>query len=260
MRRVPTGLFVALLMLMGGCAQQPVQEGLVSEQFLSIEQQSAKIHTELAAEYYSRGQFVVALEEVTEALRSDSKYAPAYNVLGLIYMDLREDRLAQKNFEQALKIAPNDPEAHNNYGWFLCQRRPERMDQAVRHFMEALKNPLYSTPEKPYNNAGICVSSRGDYKSAEEFFQKTLSLRPADSQALIGIAEVNFRSGNLAAAKSNLSRHMQISVPTAESLWLGIQIERKTGDRHAEASYTMQLQKRFPDSKEAAALRDGRFE
>jgi type IV pilus assembly protein PilF len=135
------------------------------------------------------------------------------------------------------------------------------MDQAVKHFMGALKNPLYSTPEKPYNNnAGICVLSRGDYKSAEEFFQKALSLRPADSQALIGMVEVNFRSGNLAAAKSNLSRYMQVSAPAAESLWLGIQIERKTGDRHAGASYTMQLQKRFPDSREAAALRDGRFE
>ena len=260
MRQILTGFFIALLILTGGCAQKPVQGGLLPEQSWSNAQQSAKIHTELAAEYYSRGQFGVALEEVTEALRSDSKFSPAYNVLGLIYMDLREDSLAQKNFEHALKIAPNDSEAHNNYGWFLCQRRPERMDQAVRHFMTALRNPLYSTPEKPYNNAGICMLSRGDYKSAEEFFQKTLSIRPADSQALIGMAEVDFRSGNLAMAKSNLSRHMQISAPTAESLWLGIQIERKTGDRHAEASYTMQLQKRFPDSKEAAALRDGRFE
>ena len=147
----------------------------MSEQSLSIAQQSAKIHTELAAEYYSRGQFVVALEEVTEALRSDSKYAPAYNVLGLIYMDLREDRLAQKNFEQALKIAPNDSEAHNNYGWFLCRRRPERVDQAVRYFMGTLKNPLYSTPEKPYNNAGVCMLSRGDYKSAEDFPENTVA-------------------------------------------------------------------------------------
>lgn len=74
------------------------------------------------------------------------------------------------------------------------------------------------------------------------------------------MVEINFRSGNLAAAKSNLSRYMQVSAPTAQSLWLGIQIERKTGDCHAEASYTMQLQKRSPDSREAAALRDGGFE
>lgn len=260
MKQALTGLFIVLSILTGGCAQQPVQGRLMSEQFLSIAQQSAKIHTELAAEYYSRGQFVVALEEVTEALRADVKFAPAYNVLGLIYMDLREDRLAQKNFEQALRIAPNDSEVHNNYGWFLCQRRPERMEQAVEHFMEALKNPLYSTPEKPYNNAGICMLSRGDYKSAEEFFQKTLSIRATDSQALIGMAKIGLRNGNLVAAKANLSRHMQVSVPTAESLWLGIQIERKIGDRHAEASYAIQLQKRFPDSKEAAVLRDGRFE
>lgn len=257
MRQILPGLSIALLLLTAGCIQQPVQEG---DESWNNAQESAKVHTELAAEYFSRGQFAVAIEEVTEALRADPKYAPAYNMLGLVYMDLNEDRLAQQNFERALKIAPNDSEANNNYGWFLCQRRPERMDQAVKHFMAALRNPLYPTPEKPYTNAGICELSRGDYKSAEEFFQKTLLIRPGYSQALIGLAEVNYRSNNLAAAKSNLSRYMQISTPTAESLWLGIQIERKSGDRHAEASYTLQLQKRFPDSKEAAALREGRLE
>ena len=70
---------------------------------------------------------------------------------------------------------------------------------------------------------------------------------------------MNFISGNLAAAKLNLSRYMRTSTPTAESLWLGMKIERKAGNRQAAASYASQLNKRFPNSKEAIALRNGEF-
>ena len=253
---------LALTVLTGGCAGQSgqIQGGLTAEQPQTDARHSAEIHTKLAGEYYARGQMGVAIEELAEALRSDPGYATAYNVLGLVYMDLREDTLAQQNFEHALKIVPNDSEAHNNYGWFLCQRKRDQTDQAVRHFMAALKNPLYSTPEKSYVNAGICSQNSGDSRSAEEFFQKALLIKPSNSQALLGLTEIYFKNGDLTAARSNISRYMQVSTPTAESLWLGIRIERKVGDRNVEASYALQLRKRFPDSKEALALRDGKFE
>ena len=99
----------------------------------------------------------------------------------------------------------------------------------------------------------------GSYKSAERFFQKALVLKPEYSQALIGMAETHFMSGNLPAARSNLSRYMRTSTPTAKSLLLGVKIERKSGDRQSAANYASQLTKRFPNSKESAALRNGKF-
>ena len=75
-----------------------------------------------------------------------------------------------------------------------CQRQ---MDQAMKHFMTALKDSLYSTPEMANTNAGTCELSRGSYKSAERFFQRALVLKPSYSQALIGMAETHFMSGNL---------------------------------------------------------------
>jgi len=256
-------VILALAALTGGCAGQSgqTQGGLAAaEQPQTGARNSAKIHTELAGEYYARGQMGVAIEELAEALRSDPNYAAAYNVLGLVYMDLREDVLAQQNFERALKIEPNNSDTHNNYGWFLCQRKRGQTDLAVQHFMAALKNPLYTTPEKSYTNAALCSQSNGDFKSAEEFFRKALLLKPSYSQALLGLTEIYFKSGDFVAARANISRYMQVSTPTAESLWLGIRIERKVGDRNVEASYTLQLRKRFPDSKEALALRDGKFD
>ena len=276
MRQLLTSFLIAFLILIGGCAsffapwfppkQTEVQEELKSEDTWlgkepseSAKKQSTKLHTQLAGEYYSRGQYKVAIEEANKALSTNSSYAPAYNVLGLVYMKLREDNLAQQNFDRALYIAPNDPETYNNYGWFLCQRKPEQMDQAMKHFGIALNDPLYSTPEMANTNAGTCEPSRGNYRSAEEYFQEVLMLKPKYSPALIGLTKMHFLSGNLAAAKLNLARYMQAYTPTAESLWLGVKIERKAVNLQSAASYASKLKKRFPNSKEAIALSKGKF-
>lgn len=255
---IRSALALAVLIAMAGCAQQPVSSVYVQDQPQTEAQNRAKIHTDLAANYYSIGQLGVALQEVTEALKAEPNYAPAYNVRGLVYMDLREDGTAEENFQRSLKIAPQDSDAHNNYGWFLCQRKREQ--DAIKHFLAALKNPLYATPEKSYMNAGICSRNQGDNKGAVEFFQKALLIRPTLPQALLGLADINFTSGDAGAAKGYLAQYMQVAPQSPEALWLGVRIERKLGDRNAEASYSLQLQKRFPDSKEALALKSGKYE
>jgi len=255
------GIVCLLLLALSACATQEIsQGGLPVEKPQTNALQGARIHTELAGEYYARGQMGVAIEEVNEALRSDPNYAPAYNVLGLVYMDLREYKLAEENFERAIKLAPNDSDSHHNYGVFLCQHRRGQEAEAVRHFLAAIKNPLYATPDKSYVQAGMCSQQRGIDKDAIEFFQKALLIQPAQTQALLGLAQVHYKSGDLVAAKYALARHAQTATPTAESLWLGLRIERKSGDANAEASYAYQLQKRFPNSKEAIALQEKKYD
>lgn len=255
MRPIPAVFCLAIL---AGCATQPASYVQFPEQPQTEAQNRARIHTELSAVYYSRGQYGVALEELNEALRADSNYAPAYNVLGLVYMELREDGIAQQNFERALKINPNDSDANNNYGWFLCQRKRE--GEAIKYFLAALKNPLYATPERSYVNAGVCSRGQGDDKSAEDFFQKALRIQPASPQALLGLTEINFKAGNLGQAKTYLTRYMQAAQADAETLWMGVRLERKLGDKDAEASYGLQLRKRFPNSSQTRAMQDGKFE
>lgn len=239
--------------------QQPIDNGMSVQANAERAFQSAKIHTELAAEYFHRGQLDVALEEVTEALKAQSDYALAYNVLGLINMTLNENSKALDNFEQAIGKAPKNPEIHNNYGWFLCQRFPQRMDQAISHFMTAAIDPLYSTPEMSYTNAGICEIKRQKYNEGQIFFQKALSIQPNYSPALIGLIDTDFQRGNLIDAQSKLALFQKTNSPTPESLILAIKIEQALGNQLAVDSYIFQLQKHFPESKEAAAIREGKI-
>lgn len=221
-------------------------------------QQRAKVHTELGSLYLLDGRPAVALEEARIALSADAGYAPAYNLLGLTHMTLGESRLAGENFEKALSIARGDPEINNNYGWFLCQTGREQ--RAMEYFITAIRNPLYATPTKAYTNAGICAMRIKDYKTAEEYLTQALRLAPANTQAMYWLGELTYRLGRYAEARQWVGEVEKLQEPTAELLWLGLRVERKLGNREAEARLAMQLRKRFVNSPENRLLMQGQFE
>ena len=223
-----------------------------------IAYERAKVHTDLGSQYYGAGQMGVALDEFTIALIAEKRYVPAHYMLGLVYMELKDYAQAEQYFKRALELDSNNPEAHNNYGWFLCQRG--QIEDSIKQFMAALKNPLYETPDKPYVNAGICSIKRQDDKSAEEFFLKALKLNPNQPQALLALAELYFRANDLPNARAQILPYMKTQTPTPEALWLGVRIERQLGDKNAQESYAQILRQRFPLSKEAQALLTGRYE
>lgn len=245
-----------IFLVLAGCAS-PAQKGSSSTVDPDARNR-AVIHTQLGAGYLERAQLGIALQELTVALKADPNYSQAHNMLGLVYMELREYSRAEESFQRALQLDPTNSEAHNNYGWFLCQR--DRVDESIPHFLAALKDSLYSTPERSYLNAGICSLKKNDVASAEEFFQKALKIRADQPQVLLALAQINFKAAKFGDSKFYLDKYIQVSEPTAESLWLGVRLARKLQDRGSELSYGMQLRRKFPESREALAYTSGALE
>jgi type IV pilus assembly protein PilF len=254
-------LAFALVWLLTGCvttATGPGAQQAVSAQPAQGEQQQrAKVHTELGSLYMLDGRSAIALEEARIALSADSNYAPAYNLLGLTYMVLNENRLAEENFETALRMAPGDPEISNNFGWLLCQTGREQ--RSIAFFMAAANNPLYTTPTKPYTNAGVCSVRLKDDKAAEDYLMNALRLSPTNTQALYWLADIAYRQGRHGDARQWTTDIEKMMEPTAEVIWLSLRIERKLGNREAEARYASQLRRRFPGSPEQRLLTQGQY-
>jgi type IV pilus assembly protein PilF len=245
--------------LLTGCAGQPAGEsGVANTQVDSESRQRALAFTNLASAYYARAQYKVALDELRKAITADNRFGPAYNIYGLIYMELTEDKLADENFRRAIELDRSDSNTRNNYGWFLCTR--DRYDEGLEQFSIALRNPLYAHPEEAMANAGLCAERKGDLALAESNLSKSLKLQPDNPNTLLKLAGLNFRQGRLMETQRLLGRHSELAPPTSESLWLGLRLERKLGDRSQEAAYGLQLRKRFPDSNEAKLLHAGQYE
>lgn len=247
-------LGILLLSLLTACASSGGGGG--SQENAVDAKASAKIHTELAALYYGQLKYAYALDEIKLALKMDSKFAPAYGVRGLVHMALLEDKKAADDFERSLDLDAKDSGTRNNYGWFLCQRGKHA--ESMEQFIEAVKNPLYETPEKAYLNAGLCAKKVGKVADAETFLKKALSIKPKMPEALIGMAELSFANADYAGAKSYFLRLSKNGAELAASeLFLAARVERKLGDKNAEASYKLQLRKRFPESRETQLILSG---
>jgi type IV pilus assembly protein PilF len=218
----------------------------------------AKIHTELAGLYYGRGSMAIALEELRIAVSADANYAPAYSMFGLVYMELRENTLAQNNFERGLRLSPTDPDINHNYGLFLCQTGRE--NESIKYFLQAVRNPLYPTPWRSFSAAGQCSLRKDNLKDAEDYFLRALRQEPNDPISLLQLAQIRYRQGNLDDARKLVSRHNKLIDPTAESLWLALRVERKAGERTAESGYANQLRRRFNGSREFQLLQRGEYD
>jgi type IV pilus assembly protein PilF len=217
----------------------------------------ARIRVELAASYYQRGNYTVALQELQQAIKIDSDYVAAYGMLGLVSMDLGNREQADASFRKALQLDPNDSDVNNNYGWFLCQTGKPR--ESIEYFIRAVRNPLYRTPAMPYHNAGICSFKFGDEKSGEDYLLRSFQTDPRNAVALYNLSEFYLKKRNLERAQIFSDRLIQGFEPNAQTLWLALRVERAAGNRDAEASLGTQLKRRFPTSVEAARLARGDY-
>jgi type IV pilus assembly protein PilF len=252
-------LFLVIVALAAGCGSKPpVEETGTMIGEVGDPRNRAKLRTELASLYYSNGNLGVALEELRNATTADSSYAPAYGMYGLVYMQMKDNKRAEENFERALRLAPNDADINHNYGWFLCQTARE--PDSIKYFLNALRNPLYSTPSRSYTAAGLCSLQVKKVKDAEAFFERALKFEPDEPVALLGLGQIRYRQGSVGEARKLVARYNKVTTPSAESLWLAVRVERRLGERVAEQSFANQLRRRYPDSTEYQSLMRGQYD
>jgi len=248
----------AATLLLAACASQSTTETKqVTDNTPADGRRRAEVHTALAGEYYSRGNFPVALSETRLAIKDDPGYYGAYNMQALVLMELKEDGPARESFAQAMKLAPNNAEVLNNYGWFLCTRNEGA--RGLEFIQKASTDRMYPTPEKAFLSAGMCLKRMGRTAEAEEQLRRAVLIRPDLIGALYNLAFITFDRGAMQDAEVYLLRYMRLtSQPTLEALVMGVKIARARNDPGAEQSFLQQLRRRFPDAPETMELTEKR--
>lgn len=249
-------LFVILLSgVLGGCATQGGVQGeqdVTGDLGQERKESPAKVYVDMGVAYLQDGKPAIALQKLKKGLALDPKYAQGHNVIAILYERLGEAELAGEHYERAVQLAPQDPYIRNAHGTYLCKKG--NYEKAVHEFETALGNPLYATPWVAMTNAGLCLERNGEADQAETYYRKALSANSKYPQALYQMSELSLHSKNELSARAYLERYNEIAPVTAASLWLGIQIETRMGDRYRAAEYRRQLLDKFPDAPEIQLL------
>lgn len=217
------------------------------------------VRMELAAMYFSRGQYNTALEEIKVVLQSRPDLGPAYGLRGLVYASMGEESLADENFSQALRINPRDADTMHNRGWFLCQRN--KFAEADQQFAQALALPQYRDSQRSLLAQGVCQARAGKLEDAERNLTRAYELDPSNPTTAFNLAEVLYRRGEFERARFYIRRvNQREDVSNAQTLWLALRIENRMGNRGGVDDYGRQLRNRFPQASETLAYERGRFD
>lgn len=250
-------LALATLAVLPGCASGPDDTDLVTESDEPELRKRARIRLQLAVGYFEQGKTTVALDEVKQSLSIDPSFIDAYNLRGLIYVRLNDMRLAEESFRRALAISPNDANVLQNYGWMLCQQ--SRFDEGVQAFNKALANPNYGARAKTWLTKGLCQARAGQTREAEESLLRSFELDAGNPVTGYNLASMLYQRGDYRRSQFYIRRLNNSELANAESLWLGIKVEQRLGNRVARDQLGGQLRNRYPKSRELNLYERGAF-
>jgi type IV pilus assembly protein PilF len=216
--------------------------------------EAGKINARLAMEYLKRDQLQVAQEKVEKALVQNPKDVNVQLAAGLVYERLNDKKGAEKHFRQALRTAPDSPEALNALGAFLC--RNEQHEKGEEMFVKAARNQIYRTPYVAYTNAGVCARSAGSLERAEQYLREALKSQVDYPETYAQLAGVLHDRGNDLQARAFVERFLAIAPATPDMLLLGHNIEQALKDEDAAAAFSTRLRKEFPNSDQARRVAD----
>jgi type IV pilus assembly protein PilF len=209
---------------------------------------ASKINVQLGMGYLQQNNMVLASEKLTKALRQDPDSSAAHNAYAILQDRLLQKEKAEEHYIKATELDPGNSQAANNYGAFLCRSNREAESEA--YFLQALKNPLYGTPEFAYTNAALCLIRIKEVERARIYLRKALAAKNNFPIAVFTMAGLYFDDQNFKDAKRYIDRYHLVATPTSRSLWLSIRIELELGNSRAAEEHASSLEQKFPDSDE----------
>jgi type IV pilus assembly protein PilF len=244
-----------------GCATSTSSVTVHSDAFTDSDEpeirKRATNRLRLAVLYFTDAKYTVALDEVKQAIAADPNWFESYNMRGLIYSRLGENVLAESSFQKALSLSPSSADAKHNYGMFLCDQG--RGIEGLKLLSSALGTAGYGRRANTWAAQASCQLRMGLTRDAEASFLKSYELDAANPVTGYNLALLLYQREDFVKSQFYVRRLNNSELANAESLWLGIKVERKLANGEAMAQLAGQLKKRFTQSREASAYDRGAF-
>ena len=247
-RKLKIAVPVVLAALLAGCIT--TTESVFTEK--ASPEKALNQRVELARQYIGERNWEAAKRNLKLAYDIDPNNAEVFEAFALVYQSTGEYELAEENFKDAIRIAPDFPRARNNFAAFLFSQ--QRYKEAEKQLQVVIKDSLYSGRPLAFVNLGLCRVQLFDPEGAEEAFVRALAMDRTNSIALLEMAQLRFDANDYPNAKKYYTTYRSVvRQQSARGLWLGVRLARETGNRNEESSYALALKNLYPDSVEYQA-------
>lgn len=209
---------------------------------------AAQYNVQLGVSYLQQGDTTLAKQKLILATEQDPNSVAAWNGMAYFMQTTDNNIEAQKAYQKALAIDPNAGDTLNNYGVFLCQQGQART--AVTYFQKAVSDSHYANTAQAYENAGLCALKVPDTRQAEQFFIKALDNDSKLPTSCLALSTLAFNKGDIDRAQYYLNRYNQLARPSADSLWLTVELAKRQGNQALARDAGEKLATDFPHSSQ----------
>ncbi|WP_227511201.1 type IV pilus biogenesis/stability protein PilW [Psychrobacter sp. P11G3] len=173
------------VLVLSGCQTTPTNDLLGNSPYQTStrasndrnldQQEIARVRTSLAAQYIRKNELDTAQQQLEKAFAADSRYAPAYDMMGVL-LQQEGSRInlakADEYFKKAIALDKDFVQAHNNYGVYLSQTK--RYREAAEQFEIAGASLGYEGRIGALENLGRTYLQLGDDSAASKAFLRAL--------------------------------------------------------------------------------------
>lgn len=221
----------------------------------SNKSETARIRTQLAAQYIRENKLDIALQQLELAMAADSRYAPAYDMMGVLLQaegSTRNLARADEYFRKALGIDPNFSQARNNYGVYLSKMH--KYNEAIAQFEIAGTTLGYEGRAASLENMGRAYLALKNTDKAKASFLRALDANNQRIDARVELTDIFLNENNLIFAKDTydavLARVGNVQLPP-RLLYQGIRIAHLQQAVSQRQKLAQQLLALYPLSDEA---------
>ncbi len=193
--------------------KQKSSPNIVTNKTQSLIVEPSKREVQALVDLYNDGQYEASLLSATMLINSFPETLVLFNIQGASNTNLQRYDAAIKSFKQALKIAPNYADAHNNMGNAL--REKGELDSAMYSYNQALSiQPDFA---EVHYNIGTAQQKKGELIAAITSYKKALNIKPNYADALYNLGNSQLSAGKLDEAIGTYKQVIEVKKDYADA-------------------------------------------
>lgn len=219
----------------------------------------ARVRTSLAAQYIRKNELDTAQRQLEKAFDADSRYAPAYDMMGVL-LQQEGSRLnlekADEYFKKAIVLDGEFVQARNNYGVYLSQMK--RYKEAAVQFEVAGASLGYEGRIGALENLGRTYLQLNDREAASKAFLRALDGNRNSIIAHIELVDLLLEQQRIQQAQRLYDETLILVQGQGVSprlLLQGIKIAAAQNNKTTRQQLAQQLLSAYPLSEEAKQLK-----
>ncbi len=209
---------------------------------------------DLATSFLLKGKPRVSLRYLLPIKEEAKQNADYHFLLGLVYFNMKEFKLAKEEFKKTIKLAPDRGEAWNNLG--LCYYNLKNIDLAKNSFEKAMSIQTYLTPEYPAYNLARLYYDQKNYKQAKLFLKKALEFNWRYIPAYNLMSKIYEEEGDIVSSVKTLEKAMEADPENTAILLKLAEGYLKEGEKQKALYLFKRIVKEFPNSDASKLAKD----